>query len=288
MSDWKELKNELDAVIKCSRRELIFFNTLIEGRHDNTFKLSNDELENVVTNFIRNETNVKGLMKSFEDRYKKCLLDESDFSWLDTSITIDCYYIWYQITKLSFLGEYYSFNTSNKIAYLELRMPIDSQPKSSEECKEFILLYFDCLEKTRSVKIELLALLKNKLYTFKTNKEKCFKMLKQANCETAMLFWNYLIKKDIAIQTFTPLMRQEFIDFSIISLCEQSEQVIAKAYSNLQSQRSYNKKKSINEKNIKIGSKESKQLVEIANAYGVDVNAYLKNLINEDYSKLKS
>lgn len=233
--------------------------------------------------------------------YKKSKFDELKFNWLNEAKDLDCYYIWYLVSSIHHFNKEsysFSFNVENLeplgsyggSAYTLLGFSLTTTPSTSAECKELILMFFDHAELNYNEKCDLVTLLKKKLSTFKLSSHKCLKALRGEDEEFIFWFWDYLItkekksKKPKVPSFFNPTTTDEVLIYSTIILHHADENILTKAYSSIQSKKSYFK----SESSIKINRTEFKKISKIAEAYGVSESIALKTLIDSEYKSIST
>ncbi len=304
---WDQLYAELTKLNQRpfkSRRESaylykILVNELkIKDAH-NAFELSSSELDDLMCSYLSAKMEIKGVIEHCLLMYKKRKFDESKFNWLNESNSLDCYYIWYLVTTIHPFNknsDYFSFNSESlellgnykRSAYTLLGFTLTTLPSTSTECKELILMFFDHAELSHNEKCGLVALLKKELSTFKLSNHKCFKALKGEDEEFTFWFWDYLIttkKKSTKPKIpsfFNPTTLDEVLIYSTIILYYADEDIVTKAYSSIQSKKSYCR----SQPNIKISRTEFKKISKIAEAYGVNESIALKTLIDNEFKAI--
>lgn len=305
--EWNHFKAELDKLnqksLKSRRENVYLYNCLVnELKIDdacNPFELSNFELNDSMKKYLTRQTEAEGIIEYCLLMYKKSKFDELRFNWLNEAKGLDCYYIWYLVASIHHFNKKshsFSFNIENLdplgdyegSAYTQLGFSLKTPPSTSTECKELILMFFDHAELSHIGKCDLVVLLKKKLSTFKLSSHKCLKALKGEDEEFTFWFWDYLIttkKKSTKPKIpsfFNPTTLDEVLIYSTIILYYADEDIVTKAYSSIQSKKSYCR----SQPNIKISRTEFKKISKIAEAYGVNESIALKTLIDSEFKAI--
>ena len=307
--EWNHFKAEIGKLnqrpFKSRRENVYLYNCLVNELKIksayNPFKLSNLELNDSMRSYLEPQMEAKGIIEHCLLMYKKSKFDESKFNWLNETNTFDCYYIWYLVSSIHSFNKgnhYFSFNVEDLeslgnyegSAYTFLGFSLTTTPSTSAECKELILMFFDHAKLSHNGKCELVTLLKKKLSTFKLSSHKCLKALRGEDEEFIFWFWDYLItkkKKSTKPKVpsfFNPTTTDEVLIYSTIILHHADEDTLTKAYSSIQSKKSYFK----SESSIKINRTEFKKISKIAEAYGVSESIALKTLIDSEYKSIST
>lgn len=304
---WEQLSVELKKLnqrpLKSRRENTYLFNCLVSelkiNDADNAFKLSNLELDNFMRIYLNTQEEANGILEYCLLMFKKGKFNESEFSWLNETNSLDCYYIWYLVSSIHpFNNENNSFRFNVEdlepmggfegSAYTSLGFSLTTTPSTSTECKELILMFFDHVGLSHNKKCELVALLKKKLSTFKLSSHKCLKALKGEDEGFAFWFWEYLTTtkkkstKPNIPSFFNPTTLDEVLIYSTIILHHTDKRLLTKAYSSIQSKKSYFK----SQPTIKINRNEFNKISKIAIAYGVSESKALKALIDSEFKSI--
>jgi len=306
--EWNLLSAELKMLNQRplkSRRENVYLYTCLVNElkikdEYNAFELSNLELDDLMHTYLNTPAAAKGIIDYCLLMFKKSKFDESKFNWLKEANGLDCYYMWYLVSTIHPFNKYsnsFSFNVEGLeslgnyegSAYTILGFSL-APPSTSAECKELILMFFDHAELNHNEKCCLVAALKKKLSTFKLSSHKCLKALRGEDEEFIFWFWDYLItkkKKSTKPKVppfFNPTTTDEVLIYSTIILYHSDEDIITKAYSSIQSKKSYFK----SQPKIKINRCEFKKISKIAETYGVSESIALKTLIDREYKSIST